>query len=128
MVSTPSTRRATNCRGRPAYLVDTERRLSVTSEFASGAATYRRREGIWTCIQADPDLWWLRGLSPAEARVELVRRRCDYEWLDPGGPPPTRRPCAPGEATGPNNSDNDTVAPTLCGVKDRVPPKEGFDA
>lgn len=65
----------------PIYSPGVLRQLEATNEFGTYRSTWRRSEGIWSCIQADPIVAWMKGISPSAARVELLRMGCVIRWV-----------------------------------------------
>lgn len=56
--------------------------LHATNEFWSASATWQRTDGLWRCISADDRLRWMVGKSQPEAKIELLRLGCNFEWSD----------------------------------------------
>lgn len=55
--------------------------LRASNEFFTAGAVWRRKDGQWSCIQAAPILAWMFKLSPTEAKFELARKGCSWEWV-----------------------------------------------
>lgn len=66
---------------KPVYGKEIERLLRVKNEYFDCQAIWRKKEGVWTCVSAAPIIRWMVGKTPAEAKIELVKRGCSYEWL-----------------------------------------------
>lgn len=88
---TPNTPRpnGTHCSGGPVYLPPMDLKLVARNEFFSAEALWRRRDGIWMCVSADFKLGWMKGMTDRlAAKFELIRRGCNYAWLQPPQPDP----------------------------------------
>jgi hypothetical protein len=55
--------------------------LRASNDFFVAGAIWRRKDGQWACIQTAPILRWMLKLSPTEAKLELARRGCSWEWI-----------------------------------------------
>lgn len=51
------------------------------NEYWSSGALWRRKQGIWWCVKAEIMVYWMSGLRPAEAKFELLKRGCKWEWV-----------------------------------------------
>lgn len=60
---------------------DTTRLMRCWNEFWTGGATWRRKDGIWACVEPSPMLAWMKGMAPDAAKLELVKRGCQWEWV-----------------------------------------------
>jgi hypothetical protein len=60
---------------------DCERVMRCWNEYWEGGATWRRKDGIWSCVAYSASLSWMKKLSHLEAKLELARRGCEWEWM-----------------------------------------------
>lgn len=65
------------------FLPDKKRLLLAYNEYHTGGATYERKQGQWTCTYAAHYLSFLLKKTPAEAKVELIKRGYEWEWRTP---------------------------------------------
>lgn len=61
--------------------VNIERLLWVSNEFFTAGAVWKRISGAWSCVKAAPILRWMVGMNCNQAKLELLRKGCHYEWL-----------------------------------------------
>ena len=59
---------------------DCERLMRCWNEYWEADATWRRKEGIWVCVAASGVIRWMKGMNPVQAKFELDRRGCQWEW------------------------------------------------
>jgi hypothetical protein len=72
-------------------LITNDRLLRVTrADGFDAKAIWRWITGKWVCVQADPDLAWMKGLSPEIAGKELVERKFSYRWFRPSVDPKSK--------------------------------------
>lgn len=57
-----------------------ERVLKVSTEYFSAQARYRKVSGVWSCVAADEQIKWLKGMSCAEAKVNLLKMGAQTSW------------------------------------------------
>jgi|SRR6185295_16158488 len=74
------------------YVSDCTRVLSFQNEFISAQATFRRRDGIWSCLQCEPSAEWLKKTPFDQIKNELLKRGCSWEWLPVRPPTDSLRP------------------------------------
>lgn len=60
---------------------DMERVMRCWNKYWVAGAIWRRKEGIWGCKEAAPIIRWMVGKSPEEAKLELLKRGCEWEWI-----------------------------------------------
>jgi hypothetical protein len=65
---------------KPDYVTSKERVMSAKNEFYEGSAVWKRVEGHWRCVKADPILFWMRKMDVGTAKLALVRRGYSWEW------------------------------------------------
>lgn len=58
-----------------------EKVLRCWNEFWTAEARWRRREGIWVCVESADIIRWMRKMSPEAAKLNLARRGCAWEWI-----------------------------------------------
>ncbi len=63
---------------RPAKL----RLLRVCTGFYTAGAVWQKIYGVWSVAETAPILHWMRGKSPAEVHLELLRLGAEFQWLD----------------------------------------------
>ena len=63
------------------FAPDVERVLRAENEYFCGGAVYAREMGQWGLKTCAPCLSFLRGKTPAEAKVDLIRRGFRWEWV-----------------------------------------------
>jgi hypothetical protein len=65
-----------------------DRLLRVTrADGFDAKAVWRWITGKWVCVQADPGLSWMKGLSPEVVGKELAARKFSYRWFRPSVKP-----------------------------------------
>ncbi len=70
---------------RPKYRQSVPKVLKV--EYASDdfsfsvQSIWEFKEGIWVCTIAASEISWMKGMGPADAKFEMARRGCSWEWL-----------------------------------------------
>lgn len=57
--------------------------MRATNEYFTAGAVWVRRANVWTCTEAAPILRWMKGMNRDQAKIELLRRGCTWEWIDP---------------------------------------------
>lgn len=62
------------------YPPNIERLMYCWNEFWTASALWRRKDGIWSCVSAAGQVAWMKGKSPAEAKLELARLGCGWQW------------------------------------------------
>lgn len=65
----------------PEFGESKERLMWCRNEYWNAVATWKLEEGIWSCVQADTVIAWMRKMDPAQAKMELIKRGCDYGWV-----------------------------------------------
>lgn len=63
------------------YAPNTERMMYCWNEFWTASALWRRRDGIWSCVQAGEPIAWMAGKGAADAKLELARLGCQWRWM-----------------------------------------------
>jgi hypothetical protein len=63
------------------FVPDVERTLRAESEYFCGGAVYAREMGQLRLKSCAPCLSFLRGKTPAEAKLDLIRRGFRWEWV-----------------------------------------------
>lgn len=58
-----------------------KRLLQAQNDYFCAGAVWERIDGHWRCTEAAPIIAWMRKMSPAEAKLELARRGCSWEWI-----------------------------------------------
>jgi hypothetical protein len=59
------------------------RYLHASNQFWSGVSKWILFEGCWTCVGPSKGrLSFLMGLTPSEAKRELEKLECKWEWKD----------------------------------------------
>jgi hypothetical protein len=58
-----------------------EKTLRAENEYFCGGAVYAREMGQWRLKTCAPCLSFLRGKTPLEAKVDLIRRGFKWEWV-----------------------------------------------
>lgn len=61
-------------------VADCERVMRCWNEYWEGSAVWKRKDGIWSCDHCSPIIGWMYGMNPTEAKFELARRGCQWEW------------------------------------------------
>lgn len=61
-------------------LPDIDRMLWAQNDFFTAAAIYHRKGGFWTCRDTAPCLAFLRGRSPEDGKLELLKRGYRWQW------------------------------------------------
>lgn len=64
----------------PQYKTKPSKILTAKNEFMEGTAFYELKDGIWRLSSYSATLTFLKGKSPAEAKLELLRRGFEYYW------------------------------------------------
>jgi hypothetical protein len=63
------------------FAPDVERNLRAENEYFCGVAVYAREMGQWRLKTCTPCLSFLKGKTPLEAKVDLIRRGFRWEWV-----------------------------------------------
>jgi len=58
------------------------RLLRVQNEYFTAGAVWNKSFGLWSCIQSAPIIRWMRVKTPTEAKMELRRLGCSFEWVE----------------------------------------------
>ena len=64
----------------PPVLHTNHRMLRCWNEFWEARAVWEKRGNEWVGVQAAPIIEWMRGKVAAEAKLELARLGCNWEW------------------------------------------------
>lgn len=67
--------------GRSALPTDKSMVMQATNEYFCAGAVWERRDGQWSCTQTAPILNWMKGLNPLDAKFELLKRGCTWQFL-----------------------------------------------
>lgn len=54
--------------------------LTASNEFWSETSLWEKKDGIWRCVSATGVLERLKGMNPAQAKVELLRLGAEWKW------------------------------------------------
>lgn len=54
--------------------------MTACNEFWSESAEWHRIDGLWRCVGATGVLAQLKGMSPAQAKIELLRLGASWRW------------------------------------------------
>jgi len=54
--------------------------LTVTTDFWTAQSRWVFRYGKWECVITDKELGFLKGLSPEQARLELLGLGAKWQW------------------------------------------------
>ena len=60
---------------------DCERMMRCWNEYWEAQARWKRRDGVWACMEAGEMIRWMERMSPESAKLNLARRGCQWEWL-----------------------------------------------
>lgn len=55
--------------------------LKVQTEFFTAVATWRKIGGVWSCIQADTVIQWMKGMNPNQTAAQLLKMGANYQFL-----------------------------------------------
>lgn len=55
--------------------------LYAQNEYFTAGAIWERKDGQWSCTKTAPILNWMRGLNPLDAKFELLKRGCSWQFL-----------------------------------------------
>lgn len=57
------------------------RLLRVQTSYFTAGAVWSKIYGVWSCTHAAPILHWMRGLSPGDAKLALLRMNATFDFL-----------------------------------------------
>lgn len=60
---------------------DSSRMLYVQTEYFTAGAQWQRIHGIWSCTQAAPIIHWMQGMTPGNAKIQLLKMGARWEWV-----------------------------------------------
>lgn len=55
--------------------------LRVKNEFFQSAAKWKKTGNDWVCFEATNPIQWMKGMLGMEAKRELIKLGCDWEWI-----------------------------------------------
>ena len=58
-----------------------ERLLRVVTDYFCAGAVWKKIGGFWECVLTAPILHWMKGMSPLDAKVALLKMGAQFEWL-----------------------------------------------
>ena len=58
------------------------KRFVIRNEYWEGWATWRRKDNVWACVECSERCEFLRGLNRDQAKLELLRRGCQWAEVD----------------------------------------------
>jgi hypothetical protein len=56
--------------------------LRVCTEYYTAGAVWEKVFGVWSCARTAPILHWMRGKTPAQVHLELIRLGAEFQWLE----------------------------------------------
>lgn len=67
-----------------------EKTLLVETDFFSAVATFRRIYGVWSCVDADSVLSWMKHTTMDQIKIALLKMGAQFQWLSPNQSGETR--------------------------------------
>lgn len=58
-----------------------QRLLRVQTDYFCAGALWAKIGGIWSCVHTAPILHWMRGMTTAQAKIDLLKMQADFQWL-----------------------------------------------
>lgn len=57
--------------------------LQAKNDFWCAGAVWERIDGQWRCTEAAPIIRWMLKMTPENAKLELAKRGCQWQWITP---------------------------------------------
>lgn len=57
------------------------RLLRVQNEHFTVNVLWKKIHGVWSCVEVPPVLRWMKGMTPDEAKLALLRMDATFEWV-----------------------------------------------
>lgn len=66
----------------PRQIRDTKVVMHVWNEYFDALSEWQRRANVWACTRADKAIAWMVGMNRDKAKVELLKRGCNWERVE----------------------------------------------
>lgn len=103
-------------RSMPSYLPEKTLILCAQADGFCAWAIWRRKLGLWTCVEAQPLLRWLVGSLSTTAKFSLLQRGFTFRWIEPSNL--TQKdfpPALPQETVRPTRATNRATSEQVLG-------------
>lgn len=66
----------------PRQVRDTKVVMHIWNEYFDALSEWQRRANVWACTRADTVIAWMVGMNRDKAKVELLKRGCNWERVE----------------------------------------------
>lgn len=56
--------------------------MHIWNEYFDALSEWQRRANVWACTRADKAIGWMVGMNRDKAKVELLKRGCNWERVE----------------------------------------------
>lgn len=59
-----------------------EKLLRVSTGYFVAGSVWRKISNVWSCVKTAPILHWMKGKTPDQVHLILLKMQADYEWVE----------------------------------------------